>query len=85
MTDNGDSERILDEYEMLQRRGGLPTHYAVLGRLVNPAKNPPCWVEDEDIWERAKEAVAPRWENYDEPYAVVTYVYEQMGGGFGSC
>lgn len=46
--------------------------------------NPPEWVADEDIWDRAKEAVDPEGEGagkYDEPWAVVAHVYDRMGGG----
>ena len=42
--------------------------------------NPPSWVADEALWERAKLAVRPYWDNYSEPWAVVASVYEQMGG-----
>jgi hypothetical protein len=45
--------------------------------------NPPAWVADEDIWEKAKEAVDPEGDGadkYDEPYAVVAQVYFNMGG-----
>jgi hypothetical protein len=42
--------------------------------------NPPAWVADEATWEKAKAAVEPYWGNYAEPYAVVTHVYENMGG-----
>jgi hypothetical protein len=44
--------------------------------------NPPEWVADEGTWEKAKQAVKGKWDDYDEPYAVVTYVYKQMGGAF---
>lgn len=40
----------------------------------------PTWVEDEAIWEDAKAAVVPHWNEYDEPWAVVATVYQQMGG-----
>lgn len=43
-------------------------------------ENPPSWVVDEDIWDRAKEQVEPYWDEYDDPWAVVTTVYKQMGG-----
>lgn len=43
--------------------------------------NPPSWVHDEGTWEKAKAAVQKYWGNYSEPWAVVTHVYEQMGGG----
>ena len=42
--------------------------------------NPPAWVRDENVWERAKERVRPHWHEYREPWAVVAHVYEQMGG-----
>lgn len=43
--------------------------------------NPPSWVADEATWDRAKKAVEPYWDRYGEPYAVVTHVYQNMGGG----
>lgn len=44
--------------------------------------NPPSWVTDEALWERAKEAVDPEGKgaSYDEPYAVIAHVYKKMGG-----
>lgn len=44
--------------------------------------NPPQAIANEDIWERAKEAVDPEGKGakYDEPYAVVMSVYKKMGG-----
>jgi hypothetical protein len=48
---------------------------------VDEENNPPAWVEDEDVWEKAKDAVEPHWDEYDEPYAVVAHVYDKMGGG----
>jgi hypothetical protein len=42
--------------------------------------NPPAWVRDEHLWERAKHVVRPHWHEYREPWAVVAHVYEQMGG-----
>jgi hypothetical protein len=42
--------------------------------------NPPSWVDDEAAWDRAKEAVRPKWDSYDQPYAVVAHVYQQMTG-----
>ena len=45
--------------------------------------NPPAWVEDEDLWERAKAAVNPEAEDapYSDPWAVVAHVYKKMSGG----
>lgn len=42
--------------------------------------NPPSWVRDEDVWERATARVKPRWKQYKEPYAAVTDLYFRMGG-----
>jgi hypothetical protein len=42
--------------------------------------NPPEWALDPDIWEHARDTVAPHWSNYEEPWAVVTHIYERMGG-----
>ncbi len=42
--------------------------------------NPPAWVKDEGTWEKAKAAVQKYWDNYDEPWAVVSHVFQQMGG-----
>ncbi len=41
-------------------------------------KNPPSWVTDEEAWERAYESVEPYWERYDEPWAVVAFVYKRI-------
>jgi hypothetical protein len=47
---------------------------------ANPAHNPPVWVRDEPIWNRAKSSVKPYWDRYHDPYAVVTEVYQKLGG-----
>jgi len=58
-----------------------PAGWAALNATEYPrADNPAAWVQDEDIWERAKAEVLPDWGRYDQPWAVVTHVYEQMGG-----
>lgn len=41
----------------------------------------PAWVKDHGLWNKAKTAVAPHADSYDEPYAVVAHVYKSMGGG----
>lgn len=46
--------------------------------------NPPEWVADEATWEKAVAAVKPKWDDYEEPYAVVAHVYKKMGGTFAS-
>lgn len=47
------------------------------------SRNPPSWVKDEDTWQEAKDQVEPYWDRYDDPWAVVAYVYKQMGGEVG--
>jgi hypothetical protein len=50
------------------------------GHTFPHSKNPPEWVTNGEIWERAKQRVRPYWHEYHEPWAVVAHVYEQMGG-----
>ncbi len=60
------------------------------GVLVNHDKHPmdltvnPSWVEDEDIWEKAKEAADKGDYDGDSYYAVVTEIYKKMGGTVGN-
>lgn len=42
--------------------------------------NPPGAVGSEKTWDRAKKAVKKYWKGYDEPWAVVMHVYQNMGG-----
>ena len=53
-----------------------------LAKGVTEETNPPAWVADEGIWEKAKAAVEPKWDEYDEPFAVTAAVYKKMGGSF---
>ena len=41
---------------------------------------PISWVADDSTWQKAKSAVKKNWSDYDQPYAVVAHVYQQMGG-----
>jgi hypothetical protein len=41
---------------------------------------PISWVANDSTWQKAKTAVQKNWGAYDEPYAVVAHVYQQMGG-----
>lgn len=41
---------------------------------------PISWVKDDKTWQKAKAAVQKNWGDYDEPYAVMAHVYQQMGG-----
>lgn len=56
------------------------THLLAPTEQVN---NPPTWAMDTDIWESAKIAVQPYKARYDNPDAVITHVYKQMGGRIG--
>jgi len=58
----------------------LAPELATRGGRVDLPGHSPVWVEDLDKWEQAKHAVKPYWGNYAEPWAVVTHVYENMGG-----
>ena len=42
------------------------------------ADNPASFVQDEAAWEKAKEIVRPRWDDYDQPWAVVTSIYSKL-------
>lgn len=42
--------------------------------------NPPAWVGDPKVWEKAEREVAPRWHEQEHPWATVTTVYKSMGG-----
>jgi len=43
-------------------------------------ENPPAWVASEATWDRAKAATEKKWDEYEDPWAVVAHVYKQMGG-----
>jgi hypothetical protein len=43
----------------------------------------PAWVQDDDIWEKAKNAVDPAKYSGDAYWKVVTTVYQSMGGRVG--
>jgi hypothetical protein len=47
---------------------------------IDKAHNPPNSVASEKTWNRAKKAVKKHWKKYDELWAVIHYVYQQMGG-----
>jgi hypothetical protein len=73
-------EAGLPEEEALARLVEMAVRDVAVGRLeVDPAHNPPAWVADEAIWERAKEAAEGG--EYEDFYAVVTDIYKKMGGG----
>lgn len=74
----------VDAEEIGQRvqSGNGDAHLLDLAADVSEDHNPPDTITDESIWEKAKAAVEPKWDEYDEPYAVVMHVYKEMGGGF---
>lgn len=50
-------------------------------RSLERPDNPPSWVDDEAAWEKAKAAVKPKWDDYEEPWAVVSHIYGSITGG----
>jgi len=46
-------------------------------------QNPASWVQDEDKWERAKAAADKGGYGGEEYWAVVSHIYQKMGGGVG--
>jgi len=56
-----------------------------LKQKTEEGENPPSWVQDEDIWQRAKEAANKSYDESDDFYwAAVTSIYENMGGEVGA-
>ena len=51
--------------------------------LFEKGINPPSWVKNEDIWNRAKKAVEKAYGTISGKYGVVTHVYRKMGGKVG--
>lgn len=43
--------------------------------------NPPSWVDDETAWEKAKAIVQKKWDEYEQPWAVVASIYSNMTSG----
>lgn len=83
--DDGDEHHELDADELDEigervQNGEGDKRLMKLARGVTEENNPPNWALDESLWEKAKAAVEDRWDEYDEPYAVVAHVYQQMGG-----
>ena len=75
------SEVDVDEIAAKIKDGKGDKNLMRLSKKVTKENNPPQWVEDEDIWEKAKEAVGSEEDFTGESYyAVVTHVYKRMGG-----
>lgn len=74
-----DTEDIEAIGQRVQNGDGDPALLALADGMTEE-NNPAAWVVNEDIWEKAKKAVEPYWDEYDSPYAVVTHVYKAMGG-----
>ena len=49
-------------------------------KMFDEGVNPPSWVADEKIWERAKKAVEKTYGGVKGRYGIVVHVYEKMGG-----
>ncbi len=65
-----------------------PRHEKI-GKLAKQAfdadSNPASWVEDEDVWEKAKTAASKSYDEGDDVYwPSVVAIYENMGGGIKS-
>lgn len=75
-----DDEDALDVLEQAQGMA-LELLEGIVNFTIEQDGNPPAWVKDKAIWEKAKEAVEPYKENYDNPIAVSVAVYKSMGGG----
>jgi hypothetical protein len=74
-----DAYESREEYKRRLKQPRKLTHFPARSRRRKTAReNPPAWVTDEEAWERAYDAVEPYWENYDEPWAVVTFVYKRI-------
>ena len=55
--------------------------WCVRSSSVSRPDNPPGVAEGHEAeWERAKAIVKPRWDKYDEPYAVVMHVFQNIVG-----
>jgi hypothetical protein len=69
-SDDYDQERQVREWEGLDL-------------VPDRGDNPPVWALDPPVWDEAREAVRPYWARYQDPWAVVTHVYRNMGGRVG--
>jgi len=77
------SEKKADEpsqkYNAAQIKLGAQAHKDFMA-----GNNPPSWVEDEAIWEKAKDAALKTYDLEDDAFwPVVVTIYESMGGGIG--
>lgn len=75
-----ESDIDVDEIAEDIRNGDGDPEMLRLAKGVTEKNNPPKWVADKATWVKAKKAVQPKWDDYDEPYAVVATVYKNMGG-----
>jgi len=82
-SDEGDEPEVdAEEIGAQVQAGNGSPKLLKLAKGVTEDTNPPAWVADEDTWEKAKAAVEPKWDEYDEPFAVTAAVYKKMGGSF---
>jgi hypothetical protein len=87
--DEGEEEIDVDEIAEQIENGDGDEELLKLAKTVDLENNPPAWVEDEDVWDRAKEAVlgtatpsekTVSKSKYDEPWGVIAHVYQKLGG-----
>jgi hypothetical protein len=60
----------------------IPKKYRDMMKGYEQHEDGPIWAADPGIWKKAEESVDPtgKGSDYDDPWAVVAYVYERMGG-----
>lgn len=51
----------------------------ILQEIIEYTGNPPQFIEDEDVWEKAK-AATKNGKGAEEPYSLIMHVYRKMGG-----
>ena len=82
---HGSGTGVGDVHEAAQRGHVVPTDkQRELGAdaqvQADAGQNPPSWAVAEDTWERAKAAADKGEYGADSYYAVVTHIYQKMGG-----
>ncbi len=81
--DDGEKQNIdIDAVAAEIENGNGNKQLAKLMNGYDDEENPvPSFVEDEDIWNEAKEMVDPENSDYGSPWLVCAAVYEKLGGG----
>lgn len=71
-----DAESIHEEAE----ESAMDLLDRIIEFCIKEAGNPPAWVKNPAIWEKAKKAVEPYKAKQENFFSTVAYVYEKMGG-----